>query len=71
MATKADRIRTALAAYEAEAEHVFARQVSLPVEDRPKYMPRESRQAGYRWFRTPNVVCLEKYRLLKAQGGFG
>jgi hypothetical protein len=69
MATVTNRIADALAEY--EAEHAFARQVLLPVEDRPKYLPRlpqENRLAGYRWFRTANVVCLEKYRLLKARG---
>jgi hypothetical protein len=61
------RIADALAAY--EAEHDFARRILLPVEDRPKYMPRVKWEGGsYRWFRSPNVVCLEKYRLLKAAG---
>ena len=63
-----DRIEKALAEY--EAEHVFARQVSLPVEDRLKYMPRQRtwQDGGYRWFRSPNVICLEKYRRLKTAG---
>jgi hypothetical protein len=62
-----DRIERALAKY--EAEHVFARQVSLPVEDRLKYMPAGTWQEGsYRWFRSPNIVCLEKYRRLRAAG---
>jgi hypothetical protein len=64
-----DRIEKALAEY--EAEYVFVRQVSLPVEDRLKYMPLPGpswQDGGYRWFRSPNVVCLEKYRRLKAAG---
>jgi hypothetical protein len=61
-----DRIEQALAEY--EQEHAFARQVSLPVEDRLKYMPGQEtwQDGGYRWFRSPNIVCLEKYRRLKA-----
>jgi hypothetical protein len=53
-----DRIEKALAEY--EAAHEFARQVTLPFEDRARYMPRVTWQGGYRWFRSPNVVCLEK-----------
>ena len=65
VATK--RITDALAEY--EAEHDFARQVSLPMEDRVTYMPQAKWEGGsYRWFRAPNVVCLEKCRLLKAMG---
>jgi hypothetical protein len=61
--TATDRITDALAEY--EAQHQFARQVSLPVEDWGKYMPQSKWRGGYRWFRASNVVCLEKYRLLK------
>jgi hypothetical protein len=57
------RILDALAAYEVEYE--FARQVSLPVEDRMKFMPQAKWEGGYRWFRSPNVICLEKVRRLK------
>jgi hypothetical protein len=58
-------ITTAIASY--EAEHVFARQLTLPEEDRAKYTSAKW-EGGYRWFRSPNVVCLEKYRRLKARG---
>lgn len=62
-----DRIEKALAEY--EAEHVFARQVTLPVEDRMKYLPVGTvPSGGYRWFRSPNIVCLEKYRRLRTAG---
>ena len=66
--TASNRIEKALAEY--EAKHVFVRQVSLPVEDRLKYMPRQGtwQDGGYRWFRSPNIVCLEKYRQLRAAG---
>ena len=61
------RITDALAKY--EAEHEFARRVSLPVEDRAKYMPQVKWSGEYRWFRSPNVVCLEKCRRLKTAAG--
>jgi hypothetical protein len=60
------KLAAALAEY--EAKYVFARQVVLPVEDRIRYMPQAKWEGGYRWFRSPNVVCLEKYRRLKAAG---
>jgi hypothetical protein len=59
-------IAEALAQY--EAEHDFARQITLPVEDRVKYMSEVKWESGYRWFRSLNVVCLEKYRFLRAAG---
>ena len=46
----------------------FARLVTLPVEDRAKYMPQVKWSGEYRWFRSPNIVCLEKYRRLKVAG---
>jgi hypothetical protein len=48
-------------------EHAFARQLFLPEEGRAKYTTVEW-DGGYRWFRSPNVICLEKYRRLKALG---
>jgi hypothetical protein len=47
-----------------EAAFTFARQLTLPEEDRPTYTAARW-DGGYRWFRSPNVVCLEKYRHLK------
>ena len=62
-----DRIEKALAEY--EQEHAFARQVTLPVEDRIKYLPAGAiPNGGYRWFRSPNIICLEKYRRLRVAG---
>jgi hypothetical protein len=58
-------IQVALDAY--DAEYVFARQVLLPEEDRAK-LTAIRWDGGYRWFRSPNVVCLEKARKLKADG---
>ena len=52
---------------EYEANHAFARQITMPVEDWARYMPTAKWEGGYRWFRSPNVVCLEKYRMLRAQ----
>ena len=61
------RIEDALREYESQFD--FARRVSLSVEDRAKYMPPAKCEiGGYRWFRSKNVVCLEKYRLLKTTG---
>jgi hypothetical protein len=45
--------------------HAFARQVVLPEEERRRLFPADPPTSGYRWFRSPNVVCLEKYRHLK------
>jgi hypothetical protein len=46
---------------EAEA---FMRQWTIPEEDRARYT--SAQWAGeYRWFRSPNVVCLEHYRQRK------
>jgi hypothetical protein len=61
--TAADKtIAKALAEY--EAQHDFARQVTLPWEDRPIYM---GWQGGYRWFRSPNVIDLVKVRLIRSR----
>jgi hypothetical protein len=39
----------------------FLREWTIPEEDRAKYTTQP--WAGeYRWFRSPNVVCLEQYR---------
>jgi hypothetical protein len=67
MMTTDKTIAEALSEY--EAEHAFARQITLPWEDRVAHM--RDWQGGYRWFRSSNVVCLEKYRRLKASGQIG
>jgi hypothetical protein len=63
-----ERLREALATY--EREHEFARTITLSVEDRAKFFPGISPDlaGAYRWFKSPNIVCLEKYRRLKAAG---
>lgn len=64
MADRGRTLQEALAEY--EAQHEIVRRMSLPVEDKLPFMPRIIHDNGsYRWFRSPNVVCLEKYRLLK------
>lgn len=61
-----DRIQDALDEY--EREHEFARHVLPPVED--QYRLGFPRQTGddYRWFRSANVIDLEKVRRLKLAG---
>ena len=44
---------------EAEDEN-FLRRLVLPEEDRSRYGIPWS--GGYRWFRSPNVICFEQYR---------
>ena len=56
-------IAEAIAQY--DEEHAFARQLIVPEEDRAKYTSVKW-EGGYRWFRSPNVICLEKYRRIKA-----
>jgi hypothetical protein len=58
-------IAEAIARY--DEEHAFARQLTLPEEDRAKFTSVKS-EGGYRWFRSPNVICLEKYRRLRTLG---
>lgn len=61
----ATSIQEALEAY--DREHAFARSVLLPEEDRAK-LTAARWEGGYRWFRTRNVVCLEKAQRLRAEG---
>lgn len=58
-------IKEALAAY--DAEHTFARRV-LPAEEDRRRLTTAQWQGGFRWFRAPNVICLEKARKLRAEG---
>ena len=61
-----DRIQDALDEY--EREHEFARYVLPPVEDQSRLgFPRRT-GGDYRWFRSANVVDLEKVRRLKLAG---
>jgi hypothetical protein len=53
-----------------DAEHEFLQRCTIPEEDQAKYT--SAMWAGeYRWFRSPNVVCLEKARLLKEKTSTG
>ena len=45
-----------------DAEHEMLRQFVMPEEDRVQFTTGES--SGYRWFRSPKVVCIEKARRL-------
>jgi hypothetical protein len=48
-----------------EAEHGLLRLLTIPEEDRSHYTSAKW-DGEYRWFRSPNVVCLEKLRRLKS-----
>jgi hypothetical protein len=43
----------------------FFRALIFPEEDRALFTTAKW-NGGYRWFRSPNVICLEKVRRLKA-----
>ena len=45
-------------------EHSFARLITLPEEERARYTSAKW-AGGYRWFRSPNVICLEKARRVR------
>jgi hypothetical protein len=46
----------------------FLRQLIRPEEDRLRLYSTTGWAGGYRWFRSPNVVCIEHWRRKKAQG---
>jgi hypothetical protein len=58
-------IKKALEEY--DQEHAFAQLVIPPEEDRAR-LPLARWEGGYRWFRAPNIICLEKARRLRANG---
>jgi hypothetical protein len=59
-----DSIRELLDRY--DEEHAFLRQFVIPEEDRPAFT--SAKWSGeYRWFKSPNIVCLEKARLVRDQ----
>lgn len=62
-----DPIQEAINIY--DEEHTFARTILLPEEDRFQ-LTGARWEGGYRWFRSPNVICLEKARRLKAADYF-
>ena len=47
-----------------EEEFAFAKQLILPEEDRVKYTSAKW-AGGFRWFRSPNVVCLDRTSFLR------
>jgi hypothetical protein len=49
------------------AEHELLRQFVMPEEDRVRFTTGEP--SGYRWFRSPKVVCIEKARRLREKPG--
>jgi hypothetical protein len=51
---------TKKAIWEEEGDH-FWQQLTFPEEDRHLHTSAPW-DGGYRWFRSPNVICLEKYR---------
>jgi hypothetical protein len=44
----------------------FLREWTIPEEDRAKYTS-QPWNGEYRWFRSPNVICLEQYRRRRKQ----
>ena len=57
-----DTILERLQAY--DDEHAWLRQFVIPEEDRHRYTTVKW-SGEYRWFRSPNVICLEKVRLVR------
>jgi hypothetical protein len=47
-----------------EKDEEFIRAMIFPEEDRFRFTGLRW-QGGYRWFRTPNVYCIEHYRRVK------
>jgi hypothetical protein len=44
-------------------DEAFLRRFVIPEEDRPLFTSAKwAETGGYRWFRSPNVVCIEHYR---------
>jgi hypothetical protein len=51
-----------------EDDDAFLQRLILPEEERHRLFPTTTWAGGYRWFRSPNVICLEKARKLRAEG---
>jgi hypothetical protein len=51
---------------ESDDDEAFLRQLIFPEEDRHRFTATPWR-GGYRWFRSPNIVCLEHYRADKTK----
>jgi hypothetical protein len=44
-------------------DEAFLRRFVVPEEDRSRFTSAKwTETGGYRWFRSPNVVCIEHYR---------
>lgn len=52
---------------EDEEDEALLRTLIRPEEDRPNRTT-NPRVGGFRWFRSPNVICLEKVRLRQRTG---
>jgi hypothetical protein len=50
-----------------EDDEAFLRSLIRPEEDRRRLHPDLPWQGGYRWFRSPNVIPIEKYRKLRGE----
>ena len=48
-------------------DEAFLRSLVLSAEDCGRRHPEVSWVGGYRWFRSPNIVPLERYRDLKSK----
>jgi hypothetical protein len=51
-------------AVDRESDEAFLRSVVFPEEDRP-FLTSVPWRGEYRWFRSANVVCLERYRRIR------
>lgn len=47
---------------ETDTDEAFLRQLVLPEEDRLRLHPTIPWTGGFRWFRSPNVVPIERWR---------
>jgi hypothetical protein len=45
-----------------ERDGSFLREWTIPEEERAKYTTTQTGDTAYRWFKSPNIVCLEHYR---------
>jgi hypothetical protein len=43
-------------------DEAFMRSLIRPEEDRRRLHPGVAWEGGFRWFRSPNIVCMERYR---------
>jgi hypothetical protein len=49
-----------------DAKHDLLRDLVIAEEDRARFTAAKS-SGEYRWFRSPNVICIEKARRLRRQ----